>query len=143
MAEKKIVEAKSQETNKSGLNIDLSDLKKIGAAILAFIAANPELVGKLLEKPASMLKKIINKEDVSSDTKKKVKKTISSNKSEGLSGILTSLSSGVNDSEVSDIFGKIIGTVKTGEVVNGVGNLLGGKSKSSSGLGNILKGLFK
>lgn len=143
MAEKKIVEAKSQETNKSGLNIDLSDLKKIGAAILAFIAANPELVGKLLEKPASMLKKIINKEDVSSDTKKKVKKTISSNKSEGLSGILTSLSSGVNDSEVSDIFGKIIGTVKTGEVVNGVGNLLGGKSKSSSGLGSILKGLFK
>lgn len=143
MAEKKIVEVKSQETNKSGLNIDLSDLKKIGAAILAFIAANPELVGKLLEKPASMLKKIINKEDVSSDTKKKVKKTISSNKSEGLSGILTSLSSGVNDSEVSDIFGKIIGTVKTGEVVNGVGNLLGGKSKSSSGLGSILKGLFK
>lgn len=143
MAEKKIVEAKSNETNKSGLNIDLSDLKKIGAAILAFIASNPELVGKLLEKPASMLKKIINKEDVSSDTKKKVKKTISSNKSEGLSGILTSLSSGVNDSEVSDIFGKIIGTVKTGEVVNGVGNLLGGKSKSSSGLGNILKGLFK
>ncbi len=143
MAEKKIVEAKSSETNKSGLNIDLSDLKKIGAAILAFIASNPELVGKLLEKPASMLKKIINKEDVSSDTKKKVKKTISSNKSEGLSGILTSLSSGVNDSEVSDIFGKIIGTVKTGEVVNGVGNLLGGKNKSSSGLGSILKGLFK
>ena len=143
MAEKKIVEAKSQETNKSGLNIDLSDLKKIGAAILAFVASNPELVGKLLEKPASMLKKIINKEDVSSDTKKKVKKTISSNKSEGLSGILTSLSSGVNDREVSDIFDKIIGTVKTGEVVNGVGNLLGGKSKSSSGLGSILKGLFK
>lgn len=143
MAEKKIVEAKSSETNKSGLNIDLSDLKKIGAAILAFIASNPELVGKLLEKPASMLKKIINKEDVSSDTKKKVKKTISNNKSEGLSGILTSLSSGVNDTEVSDIFGKIIGTVKTGEVVNGVGNLLGGKSKSSSGLGSILKGLFK
>ena len=143
MAEKKIVEAKSQETNKSGLNIDLSDLKKIGAAILTFIASNPELVGKLLEKPASMLKKIISGEDVSSDTKKKVKKTISSNKSEGLSGILTSLSSGVNDSEVSDIFGKIIGTVKTGEVVNGVGNLLGGKSKSSSGLGSILKGLFK
>lgn len=143
MAEKKIVEAKSSETNKSGLNIDLSDLKKIGAAILAFIASNPDLVGKLLEKPASMLKKIINKEDVSSDTKKKVKKTISDNKSEGLSGILTSLSSGVNDSEVSDIFGKIIGTVKTGEVVNGVGNLLGGKSKSSSGLGSILKGLFK
>ena len=143
MAEKKIVEAKSSETKKSGLNIDLSDLKKIGAAILAFIASNPELVGKLLEKPASMLKKIINKEDVSSDTKKKVKKTISDNKSEGLSGILTSLSSGVNDTEVSDIFGKIIGTVKTGEVVNGVGNLLGGKSKSSSGLGSILKGLFK
>ena len=143
MAEKKIVEAKSKETNKSGLNIDLSDLKKIGAAVLAFIASNPELVGKLLEKPASMLKKIINKEDVSSDTKKKVKKTISSNKNEGLSGILTSLSSGVNDTEVSDIFDKIIGTVKTGEVVNGVGNLLGGGSKSSSGLGSILKGLFK
>ena len=143
MAEKKIVEAKSNETNKNGLNIDLSDLKKIGAAILAFIASNPELIGKLLEKPTSMLKKIINKEDVSSDTKKKVKQTISSNKNEGLSGILTSLSSGVNDSEVSDIFSKIISTVKTGEVVNGVGNLLGGKSKSSSGLGNILKGLFK
>ena len=141
MAEKKIVEA--QETKKTGFNIDLSDLKKIGMAILSFIASNPELVGKLLDKPASMLKKIINKEDVSSDTKKKVKKTISNNKSEGLSGILTSLSSGANDNEISDIFNKIIGTVKTGEVVNGVGNLLGGKKKSSSGLGNILKGLFK
>lgn len=141
MADKKIVSVEAKEEKKAG--IDKSDLLKIGTAILTFIASNPELVGKLLEKPTSMLKKIIGKEDVSSDTKKKVKKTISNNKNEGLSGILTSLSSGVNDSEVSDIFNKIIGTVKTGEVVNGVGNLLGGKSKSSSGLGSILKGLFK
>ena len=145
MAEKKIVSVEAkEETKKSGLNIDLSDLKKIGSAILAFIASNPELVGKLIDKPASMLKKIINKEDVSSDTKKKVKKTISNNKSEGLSGILTSLSSGINDGEISDLFGKITSTIKTGEIVNGVGNLLKGDSKkSSSGLGSILKGLFK
>lgn len=145
MAEKKIVSVEAkEETKKSGLNIDLGDLKKIGLAILAFIASNPELVSKLLEKPASMLKKIVGGEDVSDDTKKKVKKTISSNKGEGLSGILTSLTSGVTDGEVSDIFGKITNTVKTGELVNGVGKLLGGNGKKSSGgLGNILKGLFK
>ena len=142
MAEKKIVESKSSSTNsKSG--IDKSDLLKIGTAILTFIASNPELVSKLLEKPASMLKKIIGGEDVSSDTKKKVKKTISSNKKEGLSGILTSLTSGTNDSEVSDIFGKITNTVKTGELVNGVGKLLGGDNKKSGGLGSLLSNLFK
>ena len=145
MAEKKIVSVEAkEETKKSGLNIDLGDLKKIGLAILAFIASNPELVSKLLEKPASMLKKIVGKEDVSDDTKKKVKKTISNNKGEGLSGILTSLTRGVTDGEVSDIFGKITNTVKTGELVNGVGKLLGGNDKkSSNGLGDMLKGLFK
>ena len=36
MADKKIVDVETKgETKKSGLNIDLGDLKKIGAAILA------------------------------------------------------------------------------------------------------------
>jgi hypothetical protein len=87
MAEKKIVrveeEKETKSTKKSGLNIDLGDLKKIGAAILAFVASNPDLVSKLLKKPAAYLKKIINGEDVSKDTKKTVNKTIKDSKSGG------------------------------------------------------------
>ena len=161
MADRKIVEVEEtkQETKKSGLNIDLGDLKKIGTAILAFIASNPELVSKLLSKPASYLKKIVNGEDVSKDTKKTVNKTIKENKDGGLTSILgslTSLSGG--DSEISDIFGKISNTVKGAKVAEAagidVGGILGGlfggtksskkSSKSSdSGLGSIIKNLFK
>ena len=159
MADRKIVEVEEtkNESKKSGLNIDLSELKKIGVAILGFIAANPELVSKLIKKPASYLKKIVNGENVSKDTKKKVNKTIKENKSGGLTSILgslTSLSGG--DSDTDDIFGKISNTVKGAKVAKSagldVGGLLGGllgsksskKSKSSSsGLGGIIKSLFK
>ena len=162
MAEKKIVrvESTSKETKKAGLNIDLSELKKIGTAILSFVASNPELVSKLIQKPAGYLKKIVNGEDVSKDTKKTVNKAISDSKSGGLTSILgslTSLSDG--NSEISDIFGKISNTVKGAKVaeaagidVGGIlGNLLGGSksskksSKSSSGnaLSSIFKSLFK
>lgn len=159
MAERKIVEVEAtKETKKTGLNIDLSELKKIGAAILAFVASNPELISKLVAKPAAYLKKIVKSEDISSDTKKKVNKTISDNKDGGLSSILgslTSLSGG--DSETNDLFGKITKAVKGAKVaesagidVGGIlGGLLGGSSKktskksSSSGLGSIIKHLFK
>ena len=161
MADRKIVEVEEtkKETKKSGLNVDLGDLKKIGAAILAFVASNPELVSKLLSKPASYLKKIVNGEDVSKDTKKTVNKTIKENKDGGLTSILgslTSLSGG--DSEISDIFGKISNTVKGAKVaeaagidVGGIlGGLLGGNKSSKksnkssdSGLGSIIKNLFK
>ena len=159
MAERKIVEVEEKkETKKAGLNIDLSELKKIGAAILAFVASNPELISKLVAKPASYLKKIVKSEDISSDTKKKVNKTISDNKDGGLSSILGSLTSlAGGDSETSDLFGKITKTVKGAKVaesagidVGGIlGGLLGGSSKktskkSSSGdLGSIIKHLFK
>lgn len=161
MAEKKIVrvESEAKETKKSGLNIDLGDLKKIGAAILAFVVANPELVSKLLAKPAAYLKKIVKGEDVSKETKKTVNKTIKESESGGLTSILgslTSLSGG--DSEISDIFGKISNTVKGAKVAEAagvdVGGLLGGllggssskkssKKSTDNGLGSILKGLFK
>lgn len=165
MAEKKIVdvEATKTESKKTGLNIDLGDLKKIGAAILAFVVANPDLTKKLLAKPAAYLKKIVNGEDVSKDTKKKVNKTISDSQSGGLTSILgslTSLSGG--NTEINDIFGKISNTVKGAKVAEAagidVGGLLGGllggsntkkttkkssKSSSSSGLESVIKGLFK
>ena len=160
MAERKIVEVEEdkKETKKAGLNIDLSELKKIGSAILAFVASNPELISKLLNKPASYLKKIVKNEDVSKDTKKTVNKAIDDSKSGGLTSILgslTSLSGG--NSDISDIFGKISTTVKGAKVaesagidVGGIlGNLLGGSSKkkssksTDSGLGNIFKSLFK
>lgn len=160
MAERKIVEVEEdkKETKKTGLNIDLSELKKIGSAILAFVASNPELISKLLNKPASYLKKIVKNEDVSKDTKKTVNKAIDDSKSGGLTSILgslTSLSGG--NSDISDIFGKISTTVKGAKVaesagidVGGIlGNLLGGSSKkkssksTDSGLGNIFKSLFK
>lgn len=163
MAEKKIVESKTKtkdtnDTNK-GLNIDLSELKKIGAAILAFVVSNPELVSKLLSKPAAYLKKIVKGEDVSKDTKKKINKTIDESKNDGLTSILgslTSLSGG--NTEIDDIFGKISNTVKGAKVaesagidVGGIlGGLLGGstskkssKKSSGSNLGSIIKGLFK
>ena len=159
MAERKIVEVEEEKNSspaKKGLNIDLSELKKIGAAILAFVASNPELVSKLLEKPAAMLKKIVKGESVSSDTKKKVNKTIDESKSGGLTSILGSLTSLADgDQETSDLFGNITKTVKGAKSTIDVGNLIGGvlgstsskksskKSSSSSGLGNILKGLFK
>lgn len=164
MAEKKIVDVEEtkKEEKKSGLNIDLSDLKKIGAAILAFVVANPDLTKKLLAKPAAYLKKIVKGEDVSSDTKKKVNKTIDENKNGGLTSILgslTSLSGG--DTEIDDIFGKVSNTVKGAKVaeaagidVGGIlGGLLGGSNtktktkksskSSSSGIESIIKGLFK
>ena len=158
MAERKIVEVEEEkkETKKSGLNIDLGDLKKIGVAILAFVASNPELVSKLVKKPAAYLKKIVKGEDVSKDTKKKVTKTINENKAGGLASILgslTSLSGG--DTETDDIFGKITKSVKGAKVAEAagldVGGLLGGlfggsskkTKKSSGGLGDIFKGLFK
>lgn len=162
MAERKIVEVEEtkQETKKAGLNIDLSELKKIGGAILAFVVANPEIISKLLNKPASYLKKIVNGEDVSKDTKKKVNKTINDNKSGGLTSILgslTSLSGG--DTETDDIFGKITKTVKGAKVaesagidVGGIlGGLLGGskttkktsKSSSDNIVGSLFKNLFK
>ena len=162
MAERKIVEVEEtkKETKKAGLNIDLSELKKIGTAILSFVASNPELVSKLIQKPASYLKKIVNGEDVSKDTKKTVNKAIADNKSGGLTSILGSLTSLSGDnSEISDIFGKISNTVKGAKVaeaagidVGGIlGNLLGGsksskkssKSSSNSTLSNIFKSLFK
>ncbi len=162
MAERKIVEVEEtkKETKKTGLNIDLSELKKIGTAILSFVASNPELVSKLIQKPASYLKKIVNGEDVSKDTKKTVNKAIADNKSGGLTSILGSLTSLSGDnSEISDIFGKISNTVKGAKVaeaagidVGGIlGNLLGGsksskkssKSSSNSTLSNIFKSLFK
>lgn len=160
MAEKKIVESKTTVKKESqGLNIDLSELKKIGAAILAFVVANPELVSKLLSKPAAYLKKIVKGEDVSKDTKKKVNKTIDESKNGGLTSILgslTNLSGG--DSETNDVFDKISNTVKGAKVAEAagvdVGGILGGlfggsskktskKSKNSSDLGSIIKGLFK
>ncbi len=107
MAERQIVEveAEKKETKKSGLNIDLGDLKKIGVAILAFVASNPELVNKLIKKPAAYLKKIVKGEDVSKDTKKTINKTIKENKSGGLTSILGSLTShGGGNSEISDVF---------------------------------------
>ncbi len=163
---KQLVEVESNEstsTKKSGLNIDLGDLKKIGVAILAFVASNPELVSKLLEKPAAYLKKIVNGEDVSKDTKKTVNKTIKESSSGGLTSILGSLTSlAGGDSEVNDIFGKISPTVKGAKVADAagidVGGILGGllggsssskkttkksSSSSSGGLGDIIKGLFK
>ena len=134
MADRKIVEVeetKKEPKSNKGLNIDLSELKKIGVAILGFIAANPELVSKLIKKPASYLKKIVNGENVSKDTKKKVNKTINDNKSGGLTSILgslTSLSGG--DRDTDDIFGKISNTVKGAKVAESagldVGGLLGG-----------------
>lgn len=160
MAERKIVEVEEEkkETKKTGLNIDLSELKKIGSAILAFVASNPELISKLLNKPAGYLKKIVKNEDVSKDTKKTVNKAINDSKSGGLTSILgslTSLSGG--NSDISDIFGKISTTVKGAKVaesagidVGGIlGNLLGSSSKkktsksTDNGLGNIFKSLFK
>lgn len=162
MAERKIVEVEEtkKETKKAGLNIDLSELKKIGGAILAFVVANPEIISKLLNKPASYLKKIVNGEDVSKDTKKKVNKTINDNKSGGLTSILgslTSLSGG--DTETDDIFDKITKTVKGAKVaesagidVGGIlGGLLGGskttkkssKSSSDNIVGSLFKNLFK
>lgn len=167
MAERKIVEVEEEKketksTKKSGLNIDLGDLKKIGLAILAFLAANPDLASKLLKKPATYLKKIINGEDVSKNTKKTVNKTIKESKSGGFSSILESLTSlSGGDSETNDIFGKISNTVKGAKVAEAagvdVGGLLGGlfggssskkssrksSKSSSSGLGSLLKGLFK
>lgn len=163
MAEKKIVNAKSLSKDSSskntGLNIDLSELKKIGAAILAFVASNPELVSKLLEKPAAYLKKIVKGEDVSKDTKKKVNKAINENKNGGLTSIIGSLTSlAGGDSETNDLFGKISNTVKGAKVaesagidVGGIlGSLLGGSSSkksskkaSSDGITSLLKGLFK
>ena len=160
---KKLVEVENtKETKKSGLNIDLGDLKKIGLAILGFLAANPELASKLLKKPAAYIKKIVKGEDVSKDTKKTVNKTIKESNG-GLTDILTSLTSlGGGDSEVNDIFGKISNTVKGAKVAEAagvdVGGLLGGllggssskksgkkssKSSSDSGLGSLLKSLFK
>ena len=158
MAERKIVEVEEtkKETKKSGLNIDLGDLKKIGVAILAFVAANPDLVSKLVKKPAAYLKKIVKGEDVSKDTKKTITKTINESKSGGLTSILgslTSLSGG--DTETDDIFGKITNTVTGAKVAEAagldVGGLLGGlfggsskkSKKSSNGLGDIFKSLFK
>lgn len=163
MAERKIVEVEEtkKETKKAGLNIDLSELKKIGAAILAFVASNPELVSKLIQKPAAYLKKIVNGEDVSKDTKKTVNKAITDSKSGGLTSILgslTSLSGG--DSEISDILSKVSTTVKGAKVaeaagidVGGIlGGLLGGskkstkkssKSSSSDAIGSLFKSLFK
>ena len=156
MAERKFVEVEEEkkETKKSGLNIDLSELKKIGAAILAFIASNPEIVSKLLNKPAfiasnpeivskllnkpaTYLKKIVNGENVSSATKKKVNKTINDSKSGGLTSILTSLTSlSGGDAETNDLFGKISNTVKGAKVAESagvdVGGLLGGLLGSSS-----------
>ena len=163
MAERKIIEVEEEkkETKKSGLNIDLSELKKIGAAILAFVVSNPEIVSKLLSKPASYLKKIVNGEDVSKNTKKTINKTIKDSKSGGLTSILDSLSSlSGGNSEIDDIFGKISTTVKGTKVAEAagvdvggiIGGLLGGSSKktskkssnsSNSGLGSIIKGLFK
>ena len=159
MADRKIVEVEEEkkETKKSGLNIDLGDLKKIGVAILAFVASNPDLVKKLVQKPAAYLKKIVKGEDVSKDTKKKVNKTIDDSKSGGLTSILSSLTSlSGGDSETDDIFGKISNTIKGAKVAESagidvgglLGSLLGGSTKksskkSSSGLGDILKGLFK
>ena len=160
MADRKIVEVEEtkKETKKSGLNIDLSELKKIGAAILAFVVANPELISKLLKKPAAYLKKIVKGEDVSKDTKKTVNKTINDSKDGGLTSILGSLTSlSGNDSEISDIFGKVTNTVKGAKVaeaagidVGGIlGGLLGSSSKKSSkkssdnALGSLFKSLFK
>ena len=160
---KKLVEVESttKETKKSGLNIDLGDLKKIGVAILAFLASNPDLVSKLLKKPAALIKKIVKGEDVSSDTKKTVNKAIKESKSGGLTDILSSLTSlGGGDSEINDIFGKIKTTVTGAKVaesagidVGGIlGGLLGGSSskkstkKSSSSdsvIGSLFKSLFK
>ena len=158
-----IVKVEEEKKEKKGLNIDLSELKKIGAAILAFVVANPEIVSKLLKKPAAYLKKIVNGENVSTDTKKKVNKTINDSKSGGLTSILGSLTSLSNgNSEINDIFGKISNTVKGAKVAEAagvdVGGLLGsvlGSSKTSkksskskkstdtSMLSGLLKGLFK
>lgn len=166
MAERKFVEVEEEkkETKKSGLNIDLSELKKIGTAILTFVASNPELISKLLNKPATYLKKIVNGESVSKNTKKTINKTIKDSKSGGLSSILSSLTSlSGGDTETNDIFGKISNTVKGAKVAESagidVGGLLGGllgsssksktrkstkKAKSSQdGLSSLLKGLFK
>ena len=161
MAERKIVDVEEKKettsTKKSGLNIDLGDLKKIGLAILGFLAANPELASKLLKKPAAYIKKIVNGEDVSKDTKKTVNKTIKDSKSGGFTTILDSLSSlSGGNSEIDDIFGKISTTVKGAKVAEAagvdvgglLGNLVGGSSskkssKSSSSSGNILGNLFK
>ena len=163
MADRKIVDVEETktETKKSGLNIDLGDLKKIGLAILSFLAANPELASKLLKKPAAYIKKIVSGEDVSKDTKKTVNKTIK-NSSGSLTDILGSLTSlGGGNSEIDDIFGKISNTVKGAKVAEAagvdVGGLIGGlfgsssskkttkkSSKSSSNsLGNVIKSLFK
>ena len=161
MADRKIVEVEETktETKKSGLNIDLGDLKKVGAAILAFVASNPDLISKLLSKPAAYLKKIVKGEDISKETKKTVNKTIDDSKSGGLTSILGSLTSlAGGDSEISDIFSKVSNTVKGAKVAEAagidVGGILGGllgssskksskKSTSSSGFGDILKSLFK
>ena len=142
MAERKIVEVEETktETKKSGLNIDLSELKKIGGAILAFVASNPEIISKLLSKPSSYLKKIVNGEDVSKDTKKTVNKAITDSKSGGLTSILGSLTSlAGGDSATTDIFDKISSTVKGAKVaeaagidVGGIlGGLLGGNKKTT------------
>ena len=115
MAERKIIKVEEEKSKKkTNLNIDLSELKKIGLAILSFIAANPELVSKLLNKPTTYLKKIVNGENVSKDTKKKVNKTINDNKNGGIASILTSLGNlSGDDKETTNIFKDISKKVTT------------------------------
>ena len=131
MSERKIIDVETEEkttsSNKGGLNIDLSELKKIGAAILAFVVSNPEILNKLLAKPTRYLKKIVNGENISKETKKTVNKTIKNSSSGGLTeilGSLTSLSGG--NSEIDDIFGKISNTVKGAKVAEAAGVDVGG-----------------
>lgn len=160
MAERKIVDVEETKTETKKSGIDLSELKTIGAAILSFVASNPDLVSKLLKKPAAYIKKIIKGEDVSKETKKTVNKTIKDS-SGSLTDILSSLTSlGGGNSEINDIFGKIKTTVTGAKVAEAagvdVGGLIGGlfgsssskksskkSSSSSSGLGSIIKSLFK
>ena len=158
MAERKIIKVEEEKSKKkTNLNIDLSELKKIGLAILSFIAANPELVSKLLNKPTTYLKKIVNGENVSKDTKKKVNKTINDNKNGGIASILTSLGNlSGDDKETTNIFKDISKKVTTAKVGSDVANVLGGllnssssskkgkkKNASSSGLAGIFQSLFK
>lgn len=154
MAERKIIDmtGSAEKSKKKGLdlsklNIDFDELMKFASSILGLITTDSKLLKNLKKDPVSTIKKILKKQDLTSNTKSAITSVLNENKKSDLSTILDKIGD-ITDGDTSNIFDSLKSLtadsdgLDLGDVVEGVSTLMGSKNKSK-GIMSVIGKLFK
>jgi len=158
MAERKIIDKtgsanSSKKIDLSKLNIDFDEIKKLIPSIVSALLQNPKLLKNLKKNPVATMKKIVKKEDLSTNTKNAIKSILKDNKNSDLPTILDKIGD-ATDGDTSNVFDSLKDLVAgdddldIGDIIKGASILKGGSSKTKTeskgkGLINLIGKFFK